>query len=51
MNKLSKDRWKIFKISENSNNLVEKGQGCGKSKENGCLASMDDDYVYEGSDS
>ena len=51
MSKLSKDRWKIFKISKDLDNLVENGQGCGKNKENDFLASMDDDSVYEGSDS
>ena len=51
MSKLSKDRWIIFKISKDLDNLVENGQGCGKSKENGCLASMDKDYVYMSGDS
>ena len=30
---------------------IEIRQWCGKIKENGFLASMDEDYVYEGSDS
>ena len=46
MIKLSKDWWKIFKISEDLDNLVEKAQGCGKSKDNGFLALMDEDSEY-----
>ena len=51
MNKLSKDRWKIFKISKDLDNLVENGQGCGKSKVNSFLASVDEDSGNGGSDS
>ena len=45
--KLSEDRWKIFKISKDFDNLEEKGQGCGKSKEKDFHASMDEYYVFE----
>ena len=39
--KLSEDRWRIFKISKDLQNLVENGQRCVKSKENRCPASID----------
>ena len=51
MSKLSNDRWKIFKISKDLDNLVENGQGYLKSKANSFLASLDEDYVDGGSDS
>ena len=49
--KLSEDRWRIFKISKDLENLVENGQRCGNSKENSFHVSVDEDSVDEGSDS
>ena len=49
--KLSEDRWRIFKISKDIENLVENGLRCGNSKGDSFHAPVDEDSVDEGSDS
>ena len=49
--KLSEDRWRIFKISKDLENLVENEQRSGNSKGNSFHAPMDEDSVGDGSDS